>query len=137
MKPSSASVEMTFVFGCGGKRKQRQRRDTREGEMMGCCDGANVQVIDPVCGMKVDPAKAAANVEYKGTSFYFCGKGCAVKFGADPEKYLQPKAVPGVAHPAVDASHPVAPAASRTIVEASGVGAASRAVAQGSGPVVE
>ncbi len=44
--------------------------------------------IDPVCGMKVDPAKAAATVEQGGGTFYFCGKGCAAKFAADPEKYL-------------------------------------------------
>jgi Cu+-exporting ATPase len=49
-------------------------------------------VKDPVCGMTVDPAKAAATEEYKGTTYYFCGKGCAAKFRADPEKYLQPKA---------------------------------------------
>ena len=45
---------------------------------------------DPVCGMKVDPAKAAS-VEYQGTKFYFCCQGCATKFQAEPAKYLQPK----------------------------------------------
>jgi Cu+-exporting ATPase len=44
--------------------------------------------IDPVCGMKVDPARAAAAIEHGGETFYFCGKGCAAKFTADPEKYL-------------------------------------------------
>jgi Cu+-exporting ATPase len=49
---------------------------------------------DPVCGMTVDPAKAAS-VEYEGTEVYFCCQGCATKFRADPAKYLQPKqAVP-------------------------------------------
>ena len=47
--------------------------------------------LDPVCGMKVDPAKAAAVVEHKGNSYVFCGKGCAAKFQADPEKFLSPK----------------------------------------------
>ena len=46
---------------------------------------------DLVCGMNVDPAQAAANVEHRGETFYFCGKGCAKKFAADPDKYLQPK----------------------------------------------
>ncbi len=49
--------------------------------------------IDPVCGMTVDPAKAAGAEEYKGETYFFCGKGCAAKFKADPEKYLQPKPV--------------------------------------------
>jgi Cu+-exporting ATPase len=47
--------------------------------------------IDPVCGMKVDPAKAAALIERNGTTYYFCGKGCAAKFETDPAKYLAPK----------------------------------------------
>jgi Cu+-exporting ATPase len=46
---------------------------------------------DPVCGMKVDPAKAADRVEHKGIAYYFCSKGCATKFRAAPETYLQPK----------------------------------------------
>ena len=44
--------------------------------------------LDPVCGMTVDPAKAAGSLDYKGTTYYFCGKGCLAKFSADPEKYL-------------------------------------------------
>jgi Cu+-exporting ATPase len=64
---------------------------------MECCGGsvdvadAGVQ-IDPVCGMKVQPEKAAATREFQGKTYYFCGKGCAAKFDADPEKWLKPKA---------------------------------------------
>ena len=47
-------------------------------------------VIDPVCGMTVNPATAAAVAEHDGVSYYFCGKGCHAKFVADPEKYLSP-----------------------------------------------
>jgi len=46
------------------------------------------KVIDPVCGMSVDPAKAAATVEHEGQTYYFCGKGCAKSFRAEPGKYL-------------------------------------------------
>jgi P-type Cu+ transporter len=35
---------------------------------------------DPICGMTVDPKKAAAIIEYKGQPYYFCSKGCAAKF---------------------------------------------------------
>ncbi|HZW42760.1 MAG TPA: heavy metal translocating P-type ATPase, partial [Dermatophilaceae bacterium] len=45
------------------------------------------KAIDPVCGMSVDPATAAATVDYDGHSYYFCGKGCAKSFSADPGKY--------------------------------------------------
>ncbi len=50
---------------------------------------AAASVKDPVCGMSVDPAKAAATAEHKGKSYHFCCAGCATKFQADPEKYLQ------------------------------------------------
>ena len=46
--------------------------------------------IDPVCGMHVDPLKAAAQWDYKGTHYYFCNPRCAERFKADPEKYLHP-----------------------------------------------
>jgi Cu+-exporting ATPase len=45
-----------------------------------------VQEFDPVCGMKVDPSKAAASVAYKGATFHFCSQGCAAKFGTAQEK---------------------------------------------------
>ncbi len=45
---------------------------------------------DPVCGMDVDPSKAAASVEYEGTLYHFCCRGCAEKFKDYPEKYLSP-----------------------------------------------
>lgn len=43
---------------------------------------------DPVCGMRVDPAKARATREYSGKTYYFCCEGCAKKFVDAPEKYL-------------------------------------------------
>ncbi len=49
--------------------------------------------IDPVCGMTVDPAKAAATVEQNGTRYFFCSQGCATKFQNEPQKYLQKKEV--------------------------------------------
>ena len=45
-------------------------------------------VIDPVCGMKVDPAKSPHRFDYRHTRYHFCGAGCRTKFEADPEKYL-------------------------------------------------
>ncbi|HEV2288720.1 MAG TPA: heavy metal translocating P-type ATPase [Candidatus Acidoferrales bacterium] len=44
--------------------------------------------IDPVCGMRVDPARARAVREYLGKPYYFCCEGCAKKFTDAPEKYL-------------------------------------------------
>ncbi len=44
--------------------------------------------IDPVCGMKVDPATAAGNFDYEGETYYFCNPNCLRKFSADPQSYL-------------------------------------------------
>lgn len=46
------------------------------------------KVTDPVCGMTVDPAKAAASVEHEGQMYYFCSKHCAATFTAKPEGYV-------------------------------------------------
>jgi P-type Cu+ transporter len=43
---------------------------------------------DPVCGMLVDPQKAAAKVEHGGQTFYFCSKRCAERFEKEPRKFL-------------------------------------------------
>jgi Cu+-exporting ATPase len=43
---------------------------------------------DPVCGMTVDPAKAAAKVEVGGRIYYFCAMGCAARFEKDPARFL-------------------------------------------------
>ena len=49
---------------------------------------------DPVCGMKVDPAKTPHHFGYHGIDYHFCGAGCRTKFAADPEKYLNKNAAP-------------------------------------------
>jgi len=45
-------------------------------------------VIDPVCGMKVDPHTAMHKAEFGGRTVYFCSAGCASKFKSDPLKYV-------------------------------------------------
>ncbi len=54
-------------------------------------------VIDPVCGMTVDPASAKYRADYDGVTHFFCSSGCQAKFVANPTKYLGPsKPVPQV-----------------------------------------
>ena len=48
--------------------------------------------LDPVCGMEVEPEKAAGEFDYKGTKYYFCSKHCLQSFRSDPERYLAGKA---------------------------------------------
>ncbi|CAN5497800.1 heavy metal translocating P-type ATPase [soil metagenome] len=52
---------------------------------------ADGRVLDPICGMTVDPATAKHRLAYKGRDYFFCSAGCRTKFEADPEKYLAPK----------------------------------------------
>lgn len=51
---------------------------------------ASDQVTDPVCGMKIEPAKAHELYEYGSHLYHFCSASCATKFKDDPEHYLKP-----------------------------------------------
>ncbi len=44
-------------------------------------------VTDPVCGMSIDPATAAASTQHAGQTFCFCSQHCAARFAADPHAY--------------------------------------------------
>ena len=50
---------------------------------------------DPVCGMSVDPATATEQVEYGGTTYYFCSAGCRSKFEEDRALYAVPRVSAG------------------------------------------
>ena len=42
------------------------------------------KVMDPVCGMEVDPEHAAGHSEYAGQTYHFCSAGCKARFDAEP-----------------------------------------------------
>ena len=42
---------------------------------------------DPVCGMSVDPAKAAGSSSYQGKTYCFCSLDCKKNFDKNPEQY--------------------------------------------------
>jgi len=44
---------------------------------------------DVVCGMQVDPRKAAASSVFNGRTYYFCSKACKIKFDANPSQYIK------------------------------------------------
>jgi RND family efflux transporter MFP subunit len=49
-------------------------------------------LTDPVCGMKVDEAKARAArraVEHAGRNYFFCNDGCKEEFQAAPDKFVR------------------------------------------------
>ncbi len=71
-------------------------------------------VLDPVCGMSIDPAKARGSAEYEGKTYFFCSPRCLELFNAEPKKYLAPKA------PAVTQIVPIAAIATNQPPEESG-----------------
>ena len=46
-------------------------------------------VTDPVCGMQINKAWAAAQTEYQGQTYYFCLEECRAKFAQEPQHYLK------------------------------------------------
>ncbi len=46
-------------------------------------------MIDPICGMTVEPGNAAGKHVYNGQTYYFCSQHCLAKFKEDPEKFLK------------------------------------------------
>lgn len=44
--------------------------------------------VDPVCGMRINRAHAAASVNHAGKSYYFCVDDCRQKFLKEPSRYL-------------------------------------------------
>ena len=46
-------------------------------------------MIDPICGMEVEPGNAAGKHVHNGQTYYFCSQHCLAKFKEDPEKFLK------------------------------------------------
>ncbi|MDH4153715.1 MAG: heavy metal translocating P-type ATPase [Nitrospira sp.] len=63
--------------------------------------------IDPICGMTVEPEKAAGRYDYNGTTYYFCALSCLDRFRADPERALSKKQVDLITMPTPKKSLPM------------------------------
>jgi YHS domain-containing protein len=51
----------------------------------------NEKIIDPVCGMEVEPGRTRLVAVYQGHSYWFCAGACREAFEVNPRKYLKPK----------------------------------------------
>ncbi len=51
-------------------------------------DAIELERLDPVCLMDVEPATARWKSEYGGRNFYFCAPACKKLFDAEPQAYL-------------------------------------------------
>ena len=45
------------------------------------------KIIDPICGMTVDPKTAETSSEFSGMTYYFCCGGCKETFDREPHKF--------------------------------------------------
>ncbi len=52
----------------------------------------DARAVDPVCGMSVDPATAAAHRDTTAGTVYFCSTHCAVTYDTDPHRHTAPAA---------------------------------------------
>jgi Cu+-exporting ATPase len=78
------------------------------GKTKSCCGGQGDHshlhghdkpaVLDPVCGMTVDPETSKHRLTHRGDTFHFCSAGCRTRFAGDPAKYLD-KSKPQVSAP--------------------------------------
>ncbi|MGY4449142.1 Cu+-exporting ATPase [Bradyrhizobium sp. i1.3.1] len=85
-KPAASSC-------CGGHGDHAQHHAHDHG-------AAATTVLDPVCGMTVDPATSKHHHTHHGETFHFCSAGCRTKFAADPAKYLVREKAPEPEMPA-------------------------------------
>ncbi|MGB3838183.1 MAG: heavy metal translocating P-type ATPase [Rhodanobacter sp.] len=73
-----------------------------------CCHGGDdtpSAVIDPVCGMTVDPATSKHQSMHDGQAFHFCCGGCKARFEAEPARYLAQPAAHHHDHASHGAAH--------------------------------
>src|SRR6266540_2874561 len=65
-------------------------------------------MTDPICGMTVEPERAAGSHVYNGQTYYFCSQHCLAEFKRAPEKFLK---LPAGGHAAQGHGHSQAHAA--------------------------
>jgi P-type Cu+ transporter len=58
------------------------------------------EVVDPVCGMTIDPADAVGHIDHQGHTYYFCNESCLERFRDNPDAFLGGTSVPVPAAPA-------------------------------------
>src|SRR5215472_11616183 len=48
-------------------------------------------MLDPVCGMEVEPKTAAGKYDYQSQPYFFCSDHCLARFKEDPGKFVKPR----------------------------------------------
>ena len=92
MAPAQASFDGTRYHFCSDRCRDRFASDPARfvapgAQMEAMGEETGAMAVDPVCGMTVDPANAAAERTLDGHRFWFCSEGCAEAFDASPTEY--------------------------------------------------
>ena len=94
--PWGESLQAAWAIGPSTDPNAADAHDHGNGHEHGA---SPTSAVDPVCGMTVDIAGAVEkglHSQHSEQDFYFCGRGCKLEFGDDPEKYLDPAYVPSM-----------------------------------------
>ena len=49
------------------------------------------EVLDPVCGMTINPADSVGEVNYTGQKYFFCSQSCLARFRGNPAEFVEPR----------------------------------------------
>ena len=96
--PDADRPSVQPVVEIGGTTAPIHHTQRKETPMFGKKKSTTAKVVDPVCGMTIDPATAAASRDHDGTTIYFCSTGCANTFDSDPHRYGHGQAHAGHQH---------------------------------------
>jgi Cu+-exporting ATPase len=78
--------------GCGmGHGHGHGHRDEHDRPNDHAPRSASGKPIDPVCGMEIDPDKAAATRVVMGQTYFLCSQTCIDAFDKDAAMYTQPR----------------------------------------------
>ncbi|MCP1999101.1 heavy metal translocating P-type ATPase [Nitrobacter winogradskyi] len=92
--PAAASPESSC---CGGESATAHAHDGdnhHEQHHSHAAETTDGKVLDPVCGMTVDPRTSKHRFDYQDTTYHFCSAGCRTKFAAAPRSYLDKSKTP-------------------------------------------
>ena len=88
--PATVRHDNTIFYFCADRCRERFEADPTRwstGNAPTEAMDAESNVIDPVCGMVVDPEHAAAHRHHEGSDFWFCAASCAERFDEDPDRF--------------------------------------------------
>ena len=77
---AEAAKELGLPVEPLGVRTMKNLRDPVELFAVRIGGAPNVEVVDPVCRMRVVPERAAAHLELSGRRYWFCSKDCLNRF---------------------------------------------------------